>query len=546
VPKVIDFGVAKALHAPLTERTVFTEFGQVVGTLEYMAPEQAEQSPLDIDTRSDVYSLGVLLYELLTGTTPLDRKGLRSAALADVLRIIREEEPPKPSTRLSGSAELPSVAARRRTEPKKLSRLVAGDLDWIVMKALEKDRNRRYETANGLARDLQRYLADEPVEAGPPSAAYRLRKFVGRHRAAVAAAAAFTSTVLAGLVGISLSLRWALAEWREAGREATNARAAERRAIQGFAETVEQAGRARRYLSLAANALDPLQHADDQALWYAAFKSYVYTRVVGEGESVDKRIRDTELAIRELPKDVAAGLQLPVMLALHYVKRAVESSNEVQGEDFFRNAEKALEWSDKAVELLESQEPQHQSDWASDTALQVAHIVRARLRVMRGLQGRFQQLAIEDGRQLQLTTKDRRQDELAVEDFRCAFDELGESPDDPQIVIEYAWALCRLGQFDRAAAQVERLLTGRNLAAGQAAEGGRLLGLCQQASSRDERRATRLAAVAYLLTRKARSGADIEEFKQVLTMDADLADLRAQPDFQRFLADWQRADANRR
>src|SRR5205807_715510 len=177
VPKVIDFGVAKATNQRLTERTLFTEFGAVIGTLEYMSPEQAQLNQLDIDTRSDIYSLGVLLYELLTGTTPLNRKRLKEAAFLEVLRLIREDEPPKPSTRLSTTDELPSIAANRGLEPKRLSGLVKGELDWIVMKALEKDRSRRYETANGFAMDVQRYLADEPVQACPPSAVYRLRKF---------------------------------------------------------------------------------------------------------------------------------------------------------------------------------------------------------------------------------------------------------------------------------------------------------------------------------------------------------------------------------
>ena len=188
VPKVIDFGIAKATGQQLTERTLYTDFGQVVGTLEYMSPEQAELNQLDIDTRSDIYSLGVLLYELLTGTTPLERKRLKAAALLEMLRLIREEEPPKPSTRLSTTDELPSVAANRGQEPKQLSGLVRGELDWIVMKCLEKDRNRRYETANGFAQDIQRYLADEPVQACPPSAAYRLRKFVRRNKGPVLAA----------------------------------------------------------------------------------------------------------------------------------------------------------------------------------------------------------------------------------------------------------------------------------------------------------------------------------------------------------------------
>src|SRR5262249_29107644 len=154
----------------------------MIGTPLYMSPEQAGMSDLDIDTRSDIYSLGVLLYELLTGTTPFSKERFKKAAYDEICRIIREEEPPKPSTRLSSTGELPSVAAQRCTEPAKLTKLVRGELDWIVMKALEKDRNRRYETANGFAMDVQRYLADEAVIACPPSSGYRLRKFVRRHR----------------------------------------------------------------------------------------------------------------------------------------------------------------------------------------------------------------------------------------------------------------------------------------------------------------------------------------------------------------------------
>jgi hypothetical protein len=204
VPKVIDFGVAKAIEQRLTERTLFTQLGQVVGTLEYMSPEQAELNQLDIDTRSDIYSLGVLLYELLTGTTPLERQKLRSAAFTEMLRMIREEEPPRPSTRLSASGDkLPTISAQRKTEPAKLAKLVRGELDWIVRKALEKDRGRRYETANGFARDIERYLADEPVQACPPSARYRLGKFVRRHRAglAVAGLVFFLLVLIGGGVG---------------------------------------------------------------------------------------------------------------------------------------------------------------------------------------------------------------------------------------------------------------------------------------------------------------------------------------------------------
>src|SRR5687767_4939461 len=194
VPKVIDFGVAKATGQQLTEKTLFTNFAQMIGTPLYMSPEQAEMTSVDVDTRSDVYSLGVLLYELLTGTTPLDKDRLKQAAFDEVRRIIREEEPPRPSTRSTmGEQAQRSVSARRKSDPKQLGRLVRGELDWIVMKALEKERARRYETASGLARDVELYQRDETVEACPPSAPYRLRKFVRKHRAALAVAAGFVT-----------------------------------------------------------------------------------------------------------------------------------------------------------------------------------------------------------------------------------------------------------------------------------------------------------------------------------------------------------------
>jgi tetratricopeptide (TPR) repeat protein len=234
VPKVIDFGVAKATGQQLTEHALVTGFGAVVGTLEYMSPEQAELNQLDIDTRSDIYSLGVLLYELLTGSTPLDKKRLHQAAMLEVLRIIREEEPPRPSTRLSTTEELPTVAANRGLEPKKLSGVVRGELDWIVMKALEKDRNRRYETANGFAMDVQRYLADEPVQACPPSAGYRLRKFVRRNKGRVIAAAAMLVLVLTGTaVSAWQAVRATLAE-RTTSKALTQANVAQEQTRQAL------------------------------------------------------------------------------------------------------------------------------------------------------------------------------------------------------------------------------------------------------------------------------------------------------------------------
>jgi len=223
VPKVIDFGVAKAAGQTLTDKTLMTGFGAVVGTPEYMSPEQANLNNVDIDTRSDVYSLGVLLYELLTGTTPVDRKSLGKAALLEVLRIVREVEAPRPSAKLSTIDTLPSVAANRGTEPAKLSRLMRGELDWLVMKALEKDRTRRYDTANGLARDIQRYLADEVVEARPPSTGYRLKKFVRRHKGQVIAASLVLLSLLGGIAGMT----WGLLRAEQRRVEAEQARADE-------------------------------------------------------------------------------------------------------------------------------------------------------------------------------------------------------------------------------------------------------------------------------------------------------------------------------
>ena len=197
VVKVIDFGIAKAIGQQLTDKTIYTRFTQMIGTPLYMSPEQAEINALDVDIRSDVYSLGVLLYELLTGTTPFDKKRFATAAYDEIRRIIKEEEPPKPSTRLSTMGEsISKVSTQRKTEPTKLSALVKGDLDWIVMKALEKDRSRRYDTASAFAADVRHFLAEEPINARPPSTWYRFRKLARRHRVALTTTALVVEAAL--------------------------------------------------------------------------------------------------------------------------------------------------------------------------------------------------------------------------------------------------------------------------------------------------------------------------------------------------------------
>jgi serine/threonine protein kinase/tetratricopeptide (TPR) repeat protein len=201
VPKVIDFGLAKATSGmQLTENTLFTGFGSVLGTPMYMAPEQANFNAIDVDTRADIYALGVILYELLTGSTPLTRETIKKAQLDEMLKLIREQEAPTPSSRLSTSHAKPTVAANRQTEPLKLGRIVKGELDWIVMKSLSKERERRYETANGFSKDVERFLNHEPVMAGPPGASYRLQKYIQRNKGQVIAASLILLALLVGMV----------------------------------------------------------------------------------------------------------------------------------------------------------------------------------------------------------------------------------------------------------------------------------------------------------------------------------------------------------
>jgi tetratricopeptide (TPR) repeat protein len=224
VPKIIDFGIAKAIEHRLTERTLFTEQGQLIGTPEYMSPEQAEMSGLDVDTRTDIYSLGVMLYELLVGVLPFDPETLRSASFGEIQRIIREKEPPKASTRLSTLGDTQtSIAEHRKANPSSLRKELKGDLDWITMRAMAKDRTQRYASASELEADIERYIRHEPVVAGPPSTIYRIKKYIKRHKVGIAAAALVILAILIGITGTSIGLFKAVRAEKKARVEAETA-----------------------------------------------------------------------------------------------------------------------------------------------------------------------------------------------------------------------------------------------------------------------------------------------------------------------------------
>jgi serine/threonine protein kinase/tetratricopeptide (TPR) repeat protein len=296
VPKVIDFGVAKATGQSLTDKTVYTAFAQLVGTPLYMSPEQVEFSGLDIDTRSDIYSLAVLLYELLTGTTPFDAETLKKAAFDEMRRIIREQEPQSPSTRLSSlGATLTTVSARRKADPRRLGPSLRGELDWIVMKALDKDRRRRYETANDLASDVMRYLSDQPVQAGPPSASYRLRKFVRRNKGPVAAGGALAALLVLGTLGTSIGLVRAVQAERKATIAAGQARTAQALATHRLLEVTKEKDRA-----TVAEA-----KANQEAAVAKAVREFLQDDVLAEA-SPDKNPRNKKVTMEEILGRAAA------------------------------------------------------------------------------------------------------------------------------------------------------------------------------------------------------------------------------------------------
>jgi serine/threonine protein kinase/tetratricopeptide (TPR) repeat protein len=328
VPKVIDFGVAKAIHRELTQETLVTGFAQVIGTPLYMSPEQVAMSGLDVDTRADIYSLGVLLYELLTGTTPVERQRLREAAYDDIRRIICAEEPTRPSAKVSTlGKEAAPVFENRRSDPKRLSALIHGDLDWIVMKALEKDRTRRYETANDLASDIRRHLNNEPVAARPPSALYRLTKFARRNKTALLTAAA---VALALVVGLVISTR-----------QAVRATRAERLAQEESQRSRTEAGRANAVVSLLLAMLDSANPDD------AKGTDYTVRELLDEfSRGLDGQLEDqpeVEATIRATIGNAYRRLALPEQAEPH-LKAALDLRRRVFGDEHEMVAKSLLDY----------------------------------------------------------------------------------------------------------------------------------------------------------------------------------------------------------
>ena len=340
VPKVIDFGVAKAINQQLTERTLHTNFAQMIGTPMYMSPEQAELSGLDVDTRTDVYSLGVLLYELLTGTTPFDKQTLKKAGNDEIRRIIREDEPPKPSDRISTlQAEvITTISQQHGSDPRKLSQTLRGELDWIVMKALEKDRARRYESASAFAADVERYLGDEPVEACPPSATYRVRKFARRNKTVLTTALVVSLALLIG-TGISVWQAFAAINARKISEEKTIEAEADREKAVGAQKVAQQRQQeAETNLAFARDAVDSFfgQMATD---WWIQTTTTAKSHV----ETMDKALRFFERFAQEPGTTPAARYERAM---------AIYRIGDLQY--IMAKREEATESSQKAIAILEN------------------------------------------------------------------------------------------------------------------------------------------------------------------------------------------------
>lgn len=304
-PKVIDFGVAKAMSGKLTEMSLSTQFGAIIGTMEYMAPEQTGMSMSDVDTRADIYSLGVILFELLTGLRPFDSQRLKEAAFDEMIRILREEEPPSLASRLSTNDSLASVAATRQLEPNRLLYLIRGELDWIVHKCLEKDRNRRYETSNGLARDVQRYLCNEPVEAKPISVHYRLKKFMYRHRGQVIAAGLILTALITGLIVSLWQMNRAIVAEKKAIEERDDKDAERQRAEELEKLAQKERDRAESEKAVAVAVRDFLQHnlIRQASVYEQANRSQLIDREM-------KKVRH-DVTVRELLDSAAREFSLP-------------------------------------------------------------------------------------------------------------------------------------------------------------------------------------------------------------------------------------------
>ena len=338
VPKVIDFGIAKATHGQLTDRTVFTGFQQMLGTPEYMAPEQAEMSGLDVDTRADIYSLGVLLYELLTGTKPFELKDALLAGYQEMLRRIREVDPDKPSTRISTlGARLLDVCKHRRVHPRVFGRLMRGDLDWIVLKALEKERSRRYATAESLAADLERHLRHQPVEAGPPSRLFKLRKYVRRHRVGVVAGLAIVASLAVGAVMSRMGYAEAKEQEARAFAAARQARDQEEAAVLARQQESEQRQReARREAEKTGRVvrlLENLLGSSDPGRGKG--KDYTVRQLLADFDRDLQGVRDldpeVEATLRDVIGDSYLGLNLPEKAEPH-VRRGLALRQEFFGE----------------------------------------------------------------------------------------------------------------------------------------------------------------------------------------------------------------------